>query len=450
MDTRTPIRFVISSVLFWLGAASFAMADVPTGPLNLEQTLEQAFERNPDLTAAAERIGQAEAKVAEAAAAFYPKLTGRVGYGYSDDPTQAFSAIVSQRRFSNRDFQNINQPGYVENFRPEVVGAWSLFRGGSDYFRKKAAELGVEAAELERSARRNSLAASVTSAYYAVLAAPKQLEVARRSIEAVDSALRHAQAQYREGALLKSDVLSLEVRRAQAGEAEVRALNGVELTRSGLKTLLGLGAADPLAVREGGDTAPVPATAGVADLITQALAQRPEMQAAAQQVEICQKELLAEQGGHLPRVNAYAAYGMNTRTPDFNTNRDNVTLGLNAEVDLFAGGATAARVSGAGRKVAEAQAIQQRTRLEIEDEVQQTHANLKEAQQRLIMAEIADRAAEEAMRLVYQQYKGGSANVTRYLDAEADRAQAQARAVMARYDAQVAQANLQKALGFWK
>lgn len=199
-----------------------------------------AFERNPDLSAAAERIGQAEAKVGEAAAAFYPKLTGRVGYTYSDDPTQAFSAIVSQRRFTNRDFQNINQPGYVENFRPEVVGAWSLFRGGSDYFRKKAAELGVEAAELERSALRNGLAASVTSAYYAVLAAPQQLEVARRSIEAVDSALRHAQAQHREGALLKSDVLSLEVRRAQAGEAEVRAINGVELTRSGLKTLLGL------------------------------------------------------------------------------------------------------------------------------------------------------------------------------------------------------------------
>lgn len=159
------------------------------------------------------------------------------------------------------------------------------------------------------------------------------------------------------------------------------------------------------------------------------------MQAAAHQVQIREKELLAEQGGHLPRVNAYAAYGMNTRTPDFNANRDNVTLGLNAEVDLFAGGATAARVSGAERKVAEAQAIQQRTRLEIEDEVQRAHANLKEARQRLVMAEAADRAAEEAMRLVYQQYQAGTANVTRYLEAEADRAQAQTRAVMARYDA---------------
>ncbi|BBL71261.1 transporter [Methylogaea oryzae] len=444
------MNFAIPALLLWLAAAAPAWAELPTGPLNLEQILDLAFERNPDLSAAAERIGQAEAKVGEAAAAFYPKLTGRVGYTYSDDPTQAFSAIVSQRRFTNRDFQNINQPGYVENFRPEVVGAWSLFRGGSDYFRKKAAELGVEAAELERSALRNGLAASVTSAYYAVLAAPQQLEVARRSIEAVDSALRHAQAQHREGALLKSDVLSLEVRRAQAGEAEVRAINGVELTRSGLKTLLGLGAADPLEVRAGADSTAAPISDKIGELITQALAQRPEMQAAAHQVQIREKELLAEQGGHLPRVNAYAAYGMNTRTPDFNANRDNVTLGLNAEVDLFAGGATAARVSGAERKVAEAQAIQQRTRLEIEDEVQRAHANLKEARQRLVMAEAADRAAEEAMRLVYQQYQAGTANVTRYLEAEADRAQAQTRAVMARYDAQVAQANLQKALGFWK
>lgn len=443
-------RYALLAGLLWLGGMAWAMAESPPGPLNLEQTLDLAFERNPDLAAAAERIGQAEAKVMEAAAAFYPKLTGRVGYNYSDDPAQAFSYIVSQRRFSNRDFLSINQPGYVENFRPEVVGAWSLFRGGSDYFRKKAAELGQEAAELERSALRNGLAASVTSAYYAVLAAPKQLDVARRSIEAVDSALRHARAQQREGTLLKSDVLSLEVRRAQAGEAEVRAGNAVELSLSGLKTLLGLGAADALQVRESGELATAPTPAPVAELITQALAQRPEMQAAARQVEMRQKELSAERGGHLPRVNAYAAYGMNTRTPDFNANRDNVTLGLNAEVDLFAGGATAARVSGAERKVAEAQAIQQRTRLEIEDEVQRAYANFKEAQQRLTMAEAADRAAGEAMRLVQQQYQGGTANVTRYLEAEADRAQAQTRAIMARYEVQVVQANLQKALGFWK
>jgi outer membrane protein TolC len=348
--------------------------------LTLEQTLALAFERNPDLQAAAERIGQAEAQVAEATAAFYPKVTGRMGYSYSNDPAMAFSAIVSQRRFKQSHFDHINQPGFVENFRPELVSSMTLFNGGQDYYRQKAAELGVDVAELQRSALRNELAAAVTSAYYAALAAPRQVDVARRSIEAVDSELQQAKTLYEGGALLKSDVLSLEVRRAQASEAEIKAKIAVELTRSSLKTLLGLTAAEPLEIREANETAPVEPANELPKLITLALAQRPEMQAAARQVEIREKELRIAQGGVLPRVNAYAAYGLNERSPEFNFNRDNLTVGVSAEMDFFNGGATAAKIQGAQRKLAEAQAIRDRTRLDLENEIQQAHANMKEAQ----------------------------------------------------------------------
>jgi len=423
-------------------------APANTGALNLQQALDMAFERNPNLQAAAERIGQAEAQVAEATAAFYPKLTGRLGYSYSNDPAMAFSYIVSQRRF-NFD-QNINQPGFVENFRPELVSSVSVFNGGRDYYRKKAAELGVETAELERSALRNGLAAAVTAAYYASLAAPQQVDVARRSIEAVDSELSHARLMLQEGAALKSDVLSLEVRKSQAKETELKTLNAVTLTRSGLKTLLGLGVNDALAISESQPDETRQPVDDLNQLLSQALAQRPEMQAAARQVEMRQKELRAEQGGHLPRVNAYAAYGLNERSPEFNFNRDNLTMGVNAEVDFFSGGAASAKVAGARRKLAEAEALRERTRLDIEDEVQKAQANFSEALARQQVAEAATGAAEEALRLVHEQYRGGTATVTRYLEAEADRAAAQMRAVSARYDAQVARANLQKATGFWK
>ncbi|MDD5034006.1 MAG: TolC family protein [Methylococcaceae bacterium] len=449
----------LAAIFLFLARAVYAQVDVDvdpspalqdevrqtkTGALGLEQALDLAFEHNPDLQAAQERIGQAEARVAEATAAFYPKLTGRVGYTYSNDPAMAFSAIVSQRRYGTG--QNINQPGFVENFRPEIVGSMSLYRGGQDYYRKKAAELGVEAAELERAAFRNRLAASVTAAYYAVLAAPKQVEAAQHSIEAVDSELKNARIQHQEGALLKSDVLSLEVRRAQAAETELRALNAVELARSGLRILLGLETTEPMEIRESAE--PLAARQdSLTGLITQALAQRPEMLAATRQVEMREQELRAEEGGHLPRVNAYAAYGLNERSPEFNFNRDNLTMGVSAEVDLFAGGATSARVAGAERKLAETRAIRERTRLEIEDEVRKAQANLSEARQRRQVAEAATVSADEALRLVREQYRAGVATVTRYLEAEADRAQSEIHAVTARYDAQVARANLQQAIG---
>lgn len=416
--------------------------------LNLEQLINLAYERNPDLQAAQERIGLAQAQVSEAAAAFYPKLDGRLGYSYTNNPALAFSNIVAQRRYSPT--MNINQPGFVENFRPELVSTMSLFRGGQDYYRKKAAELGVEAAEFEHSAMRNRLAASVTAAYYAAMAAPKQVEAARHSLEAVESELKHAAIQHQEGALLKSDVLSLEVRRTQAKETELRALNSVDLSRSSLRTLLGLETTDPLEIRDSMDIAKPDNQDNVMGLITQALNQRPEMQAAAKQTDMREQELRAEMGGHLPKVNAYAAYGINDRTPSFNFNNDNLTMGVSAEVEIFGGGATSAKIAGAERKLAEAQAIRERTRLEIEDDVRKAQANLKEAQQRQEVAESALAAATEALRMVQEQYRAGTVTVTRYLESESDRTQSEIRTITARYDTHIAKASLQQALGAWK
>ncbi len=422
----------------------------PHRGLTLQQAIDIAFEKNPSLQAAAERYGIAQAKVDEAVAAFYPRVTARVAYNYTDNPAEAFSYIVSQRRFNESDFVNINDPGWVENFRPEVVGTWSLFRGGQDFYRKKAAELGVEQAELERSALHNHLAAAVTSAYYALAISPRQVQVAERSIASVESELDQARGRYQEGTGLKSDVLSLEVRLAEARESQVKASNAIELARSGLVTLIGGNDGKPVDAAET-DTAP-PEVVGVelAKVLQEARAQRPEVQAAEHLVELRRNELQSERGARLPRINAYAAYGQNSRTPSFSTARQNTSIGINAELDLFAGGAVTARIEAAERRVAEAEAERERYLLDVENEVRQAHISLKEALERLKVAQAALRSAEEALRLVHEQYRGGTSTVTRYLEAETARADAQTRALAARYQALVAEANLKKATGFWR
>jgi outer membrane protein len=417
-------------------------------PFTLRQAIDLALVHNPDLAAATARLGEAEARLAEAAAGFFPKLSARVGYDYSNDPSRAFSYVVAQRRF---DFgMDINHPGWVENFRPEIVGSWSLYRGGQDTYRRKAAELGVEVAELERAALRNRLASAVTAAYYALLTAPQRVEVARHSLRAVGKELAHTRERAAEGMALKADVLSLEVRAAEAREAELRAENAVTLARSALKTLVGTGVPDGLEPGDAdGSAAAAPGT-DIGKLLEQALAQRPEMQAAARQTAARQAELRAEQGARLPRLDAYAAYGLNSRGPDMDFNRDNMTVGVSAAVDLFSGGAVSARISAAERRLAEARAIEERTRLEIEDQVRQAQADLAEAVQRLAVAEAGAAAADEALRLVHEQYRGGAATVTRYLEAEADRAGAALRAIVARFEGRVAEARLAQAVGQWR
>jgi outer membrane protein len=253
-----------------------------------------------------------------------------------------------------------------------------------------------------------------------------------------------------EGMALKADVLSLEVRAAEARESELKAQNAIELSRSALKTLLGITTGEILELREPADRLADHPAQDYARLLDQALAQRPEMQAAIHQSQIRREELQAERGARWPRVNAYAAYGQNSRSPDFAFSRDNVTLGVNAEVDLFSGGAVSARIAQAERRLTEAQALEQRTRLEIGDEVRRAYTTLEEALQRLKVAEAGAAAADEALRLVNEQYRGGAATVTRYLEAETDRADAALRVIVVRYEAEVAQAQLKKAVGHWR
>jgi outer membrane protein TolC len=417
------------------------------GPLTLDEAIALAFEQNPDLGAAAERIGQAEARVGEATSAFFPQISTRLSYTRTDNPAQAFGLILAQRRFSSGiDF---NHPGTIEDVRPEIVGALPLFRGGQDFQRRAAAALGVEAARLDRDTVRNALADAVVAAYYALLTAPEHVEVTRTSIDAVESALAQARARYEAGTALKSDTLSLEVRLAAAREANVRAHNAVELARAGLRILLGLSADAPVEVMGTTKASPSVVPADFTEALTLALAHRPEIEAAARVVAMREHELRAERAAYLPRIDAVASYGQDNTTLEFSRRQDNWMVGATAELDLFSGFRTVQRVRAAKGRLAEARQEERKTRLEIEREVKTAVLSYQEASERARVTEAAIAAAEEALRLVEAQYQAGAVTITRYLETEVARMDARSHAIAARYDARRTEAGLRKAMGLW-
>ncbi len=57
--------------------------------------------------------------------------------------------------------------------------------------------------------------------------------------------------------------------------------------------------------------------------------------------------------------------------------------------------------------------------------------------------------AEESLSLVKKQYEGGSATITRYLEAELDRNRARTRSAAAYYDRDKAIADIARAVGYW-
>lgn len=417
----------------------------------LDQAIDYALSNNPDLQIATERISQAESQLGVALSAFYPQLTAKVGYDHSNNPAQVFSMIVAQRDFGANSINNINDPGYRQNFRPEIIGKLSLFRGGRDYHNSKAAELGISAAEFERSTVRNALIEAVTASYYAYLAAQEAHKVANDSILAIASELKLTRQRYEAGTVLKSDVLSLEVEAAEAQEALIRAANGIDLAKTGIATLLGLSADQAFSVTSASSTLPKPKlAASFTNLLDLAITQRPEVKAAANQVEIAQAKLKSEQGAYLPKADAYVSYGQNSQSPGFSGSKDNVTAGVSVEMDLFSGLETKNRVSAAERKAAEARETERKTKLAIEQEVRIAFLKLEEALARMRVTEASGAAADEALRLVNEQRRAETVTITRYIEAEAARNKAHSNTIAAHYDALSAEAALKKAVGDWK
>ena len=431
--------------------AGKTMAEKSIGQsFTLDQAIDYALSNNPDLQIATECLSQAEAQLGVALSAFYPQVTAKVGYDHSNNPAQVFSMIVAQRDFGPNSINNINNPGYRQNFRPEIIGKLSLFRGGQDYHNSKAAELGISAAEFERSTVRNALIEAVTASYYAYLAAQEAHKVAQDSISAITSELKLTKQRYEAGTVLKSDVLSLEVKSAEAQEAQIRAANGIELAKTSIATLLGLSADQTFTVALSSMLPEPKLTTSFNDMLELAMTQRPEVKAAANQVEIAQAKLKSEQGAYLPRADAYVSYGQNSQSLGFSSSKDNVTAGVSVEMDLFSGLETKNRVSAAERKAAEARETERKAKLAIEQEVKIAFLKLEEALARMRVTEASVAAADEALRLVNEQRRAETETITRYIEAEVARNNAHSNTIAAHYDALSAEAALKKAVGDWK
>ena len=444
-----PLTHRLTVCAFCLALCPITHAETNPPVYTLEQAIETALANNPELGVMQARIEQADAQLGQAMASFYPQLKTSLSYQYSNNPAQAFSMLIAERRL-NFAGTNFNNPGFVEDYRPSITASYALFRGGQDYYQRQAAELGIESSELEKSATRNRLLSNVTAAYYGELAAKDAHKISQRAIDAVQSELEQSRVRFEAGALLKSEVLSLEVQLAEAQEADIQAANAIEMAENMLKTLLGLSVNDSFAISET-LTSPLPeAPVGFDELLNQALSRHPELKAAEKRVAIAEKQLSVAQAAHLPRADAMVNYGSDSKNLTYNSNRDNVSVGVMVELDLFTGFAAQEKIKKAEHELTAAQETARQTRLRIENQLKSAQLRLREALNRAQVSAAAVQAAEEALRLVNEQRQAGVVTVTRYIEVEVARDRAHSRQISSRNDALRTEAEVKQATGFWQ
>lgn len=421
------------------------LAPIPA-PLTLNAAIRIALTNNPDISMSIARMRQSEAMIAEAAAAFWPTIGVYGEYLQGNAPSAFLFKKIDQRLLPpDADFNN---PGWFENYEAGIQARINLFSGGRDYLRKRMSETGFEIEQLDRLSIENALIASVIDGYFNLLAAADFVEVAAESVETVEAQLRTMQARYRAGGALKSDVLSLDVRLAQAREERIRAENSLSLADAALANLLGHDPDTRLDLVRGEKVAlSVPETYTAA--LPEALANRPELRVVRCRLVQSRMALDAARADYLPRIDAQGRYYFDDPGLDFERDRENWTLSVMVNWDLFSGFGTRARVRQAGWALQELLAADRKTTQAIQLDLKKAYLDLAQAKARHEVTLAAEAQADEALRIVKMQYEGGSADVTRYLDAELARNRARMLSRAAYYDGEKALAAVGRALGRW-
>lgn len=404
-------------------------------PWTLEETIRYALDHSPDTRLAAHRIAAAQAGLNQARAAFSPQVQFQSSYTRTDNPMMVFGSILNQRSFSSSlDFNDVPD---IDDANVKGLATLPLYAGGRNTAARDAAKAGTQAARQNAEAVRNALAFEVARAFHTVLKSREFMLATEAGVRAFETNLATAQKRFHASTLLKSDILDVEVRLAQAREDNARARNANELATRALRNLLGI---------EQGEFAVASSAPDIAVPESSDFTRRPELSASYHRQRAAEAEVRRATSGYKPRVSAFGSvdYDYGTRTEG---DGSSYTGGVLLQWDLWDGLLTKAKRDEAKANLASTREEDRKLRLALDWELEQARIALREANERLAVTEKIVGQAGESVQLTRARFEQGMAVPTQLIDAETALISARVRRAEAESDRRIAVAAVRKALG---
>jgi outer membrane protein TolC len=179
--------------------------------------------------------------------------------------------------------------------------------------------------------------------------------------------------------------------------------------------------------------------------IEKALSKRPELEQVRLQEAIAEKEIGKTRAAHLPNLNLFGSYEINSE--DFSDTADNYSVGAIFRLNLYSGHRISAQTAEARAAHRQIGAVVKNMELGVQVETEQAFLEAKSAWQRIGVAEKAVDQAQEGLRIVKNRYNTGLLTIVGLLDAEVALQQARMRHFQALHDYKVSRIQLALAAG---
>ena len=443
------------SILFLSLLCIFLSASPPAlagDAMSIENAVRTALTNNPDVRMAVINTKTARAELQRAKSSFMPSISLQAGYTRADAPSSYLFKTIDQRQLPD-NFRDFNDPGTLTNYESGVNLKWNLFKGGEKFHTRAMSEAAISRQQAALSKAKEMIAASVIEIYFSILKAEQFIEIAKKSVETVRKQLEIMQAKYRAGGVLKSDILSLEVRVSESENSLAESQNLFETTVTSFETVLAKEFHGKLRLKKD-CVCPVAFPDKTEQAVEQALDTRAEILAAQKRIDEARSALLAAKADYLPRVDLNARYYADDDDMSFNGEKDNYIAALTMEWKLFSGFSTSAKVKKARYALQRSLQAKRKASLSVKSEVKKAYSNYRNASARFDTAKKSVESARKSLTIIRKRYEGGSEPVTRYLEAELARKRSLFNKAAAYYDMKLAKSRIGKAMGIlsgiWK
>ena len=392
--------------------------------LTLDQCIEITLKRNPSLAAAESTMNAAGTRVGQARSAYYPQvnLSGDyTKYSPYTDPTNASQDLY-------QGTATLTQNIYDFGRTPSQV---------------RIQRLNFDASREDRRTVYSQVVFNVKQAYYALLQAEKNQEVAIETVKLNQEQLDQARGFFDAGVKSKYDVTSAEVNLSNAKLSQIRAENSVRIARVTLKNAMGspdlpdFSIVDTLAFHK------YPVT--FADAVQRAYANRPDLQSTLARKEASKEAVSLARSGYYPTLSGNAS--VNRTDNDYPPEKSGWSAGVTLSFPLFSGFLTNYQVKEAKENLNVQKANEETLRQGILLDVQQAYLNLLALEDGVVVAERTVRQAQENYEIVNGRYNAGVGSPLDVTNALVVQSNAKTNYIAALANYKIAEAALLKAMG---
>jgi len=406
-------------------------------PLTLEESIKIALERNLTLHSAIMGVEGSEFRRKEAITNFLPLWTGQYSYTRYNNPiVVGFAGISGLGVVGSKDIYNMN-----------TTVQQPVFTGGLNLANYRFARLGVDSSKASVEAAKLDVVLQARVGYFNIIRAEKFVDVGKQAVKQFEAQLEVTKAFFDVGIVPKNDVLQAEVRLANTVQALISAENTLATAKASFNTLLIREVNTPFEVVDILAYKPFPL--GFEAALEEALRQRPEIKAAQVNIDQAKENVKVAKSGFFPTISLTGNYGRVSDVAGLSndTTQERWTIQALATLTLFNWGNTAYKVGENKVKVNQADDSKTQLILSITLEVKNDYLNMLVAEKNINVAQKSIEQAEENLRMNEERYKYQVATQTDVLDAVVLLAQARLNYYGALSDFNVAQAQLERAMG---